>query len=401
MSIAPPTPLEKIEALVPDFQYLEKDEIVTTVGFEVMLYFWGGHTTAKRQALVECFEAYEKAYGKHLKWGCDPETWKTRKIGDKKLPKFRDYVATLDEDDCIEWHLSSADHRDVAAEFSISCMTERGWHEGRISSLWFQVPRAYAFDPAQQDALQTLILLMVEKLSPFHGHAGLAAVFPEEIISYEGDAFDVSIRYRALYIESLGDPLCAPHGPKSVDWLTIVGDVLTERLGGAQAYAAYCKSLGVETLRHGQALILRAGTLPEIGPCTEPSPPAYVAANTALRPLRDGAYDSMGGGSFTGEIRFNRCTSDLWIRRFDKPDIWPPATLLGLGEEPIGLPPVRKASLKSGELSQHYGRFQRKGAEKPELILMPGDPAPYWVKLGPHGEFLGRESVVWELVAEL
>jgi hypothetical protein len=38
--------LAKIEALVPDFQYVDSDHnrIVLTVGFSASFYFWGGHT---------------------------------------------------------------------------------------------------------------------------------------------------------------------------------------------------------------------------------------------------------------------------------------------------------------------------------------------------------------------
>jgi hypothetical protein len=390
--------LEKIEDLLPDFQYVEEDRIVTTIGFVASFYFWSGHTVAKRQALIECIEAFEDAYGNELKWGCDPDSWQTKKLS--KLPKLRNYVASLDEDDCIEWHLSSSDHREEAADFSISCVTERGWEENDISWLAFQVPRSCAFDESQRKKLETLLLLVIERLAPFHGNAGLAAVCPELEIPYEGDVFDVATRYRALYV-CTSDTLCAPRGPKSIDWLTIVGDVLAERLGGPDAYADYCRRFGIEPIRHGQTLILRAGDAPEIGPINEPDPPAYVAANAALRPLRDGAYDSMGGGSINGEVRFNRCTSDLWIRRFDQQGIWPPATLLGLGKEPLGKQPSKRIRVKTGEHSQHYGRYQRENADKPELILMPGDVAPYWLKLGPHGEYLGRDAVTWELVAEL
>ncbi|WP_299532346.1 hypothetical protein [uncultured Herbaspirillum sp.] len=80
--------LEKIEALLPDFQYVDDDRIITSVGLTVSLYFWGGHTPEKRQAIIELFEAYEEAYGSELKWGCDPESWQTRKLADKKFPSY-------------------------------------------------------------------------------------------------------------------------------------------------------------------------------------------------------------------------------------------------------------------------------------------------------------------------
>ena len=76
---------------------------------------------------------------------------------------------------------------------------------------------------------------------------------------------------------------------------------------------------------------MRAGDLPDLGPVVEPPPEAYMKANAALRPLRNGSFGSMGSGSVNGELHFDRCTTDLWIRRFDAPSIWPPASFIGLG----------------------------------------------------------------------
>jgi len=393
--------VDQIEDLVHDFQYVEDDRIVTTVGFVATFYFWGGHTKEKRQALVRCIQAFEERYGSELKWGCDPESWKTKRLKDKELPKLNDYVSSLDEDDCIEWHLSSSDHREEVADFSITCMTERGWQDDQISWLTFHLPRRHAFDSEQRQKLESLLSICIEELEPLHGHAGLAAVTPLLEVPFEGDVFDVATRYRTLYIEGAADLLCAAHGPKSVSWLTIIGDVLAERLGGQQAYANYCRNLGVDTARLGKTLVIRSGDVPEIGPVSESPPEGYVRANAALRPLRDGAYDSMGGGSIHGEVRFNRCTSDLWIRRLDVPNTWPPLSFAGLGKEPLGQLPSKNVRLKAGERCKTYGRYKRTGADTPELVLLPDDVAPFHVLCGAHGQFVGREAATWELVATL
>lgn len=393
--------LEKIEGLLPDFQYVDDDRIITSVGLTVSLYFWGGHTPEKRQAIIELFEAYEEAYGSELKWGCDPESWQTRKLAGKKFPKLRDYAAKLDEDDCIEWYLSSGEHREQATEYAIFSLTERGWNKGCISELYFQLPRSHAFDPHHRKTLDSLLLRAIETLSPFHGRMGLAAVLPEQSIHYEPEAFDLATRYRTLYIPGAGDEMRAPYGPKSVDWITIVGDVLAERCGGINAYADHCRHLGITSIRHGNSLVMRAGETPEIGPVEEPISEAYARVNTALRPLRDAAYNSMGSASNWGELRFNYCTSDLWIRRFDQGDAWPPVFPLDPADLLAGSTPRRKIRLKTGQPSPCHGRFHRPGTEKFGVILMPGDIAPYWLNLGPHGEFLGREAITWELLAEL
>ena len=57
-----------------------------------------------------------------------------------------------------------------------------------------------------------------------------------------------------------------------------------------------------------------------------------------------------------------------------------------------------------------HGRYRHPDFERiaqgddddaPQVVLLPGDVAPYWLKLGAHGEYLGRDTVTWELAAEL
>jgi hypothetical protein len=123
--------------------------------------------------------------------------------------------------------------------------------------------------------------------------------------------------------------------------------------------------------------------------------------NRSLRPLRNGAFGSVAFGSASGEPQFTRCTSDLWIRRFDAEGIWPPATFVGLGKDPLGRPPSKEICVETGDTSTIYGRYRRLDVQKPEIVLVEGGVAPYWLSLGPHGELLSRDGVVWELDAEL
>ncbi|WGG52409.1 hypothetical protein [Rugamonas sp. DEMB1] len=84
---------EKVESQLPDFQYVDRDNdrIIVTVGFTAAFYFFDGHTVEKRLALVDCIEAYETAYGNHLTWACDPDSWKPSKLSKKTQAAFRDY----------------------------------------------------------------------------------------------------------------------------------------------------------------------------------------------------------------------------------------------------------------------------------------------------------------------
>jgi hypothetical protein len=84
--------------------------------------------------------------------------------------------------------------------------------------------------------------------------------------------------------------------------------------------------------------------------------------------------------------------------------------VIGLPRAPVGNRPSRKIKLKTGETCSVHGRYRHPDFvqiaegdddDAPQVVLMPGDVAPYWLKLGPHGEYLGRDAVTWELVAEL
>jgi hypothetical protein len=121
----------------------------------------------------------------------------------------------------------------------------------------------------------------------------------------------------------------------------------------------------------------------------------------------------MGSGSIDGELRFNRCTSDLWIRRFDGPNIWPPVSFAGLPRGPVGIKPAKKVRIDTGKPCVVQGRYRKYPLEPaqpsdddydirgPAVVLLPGDIAPFQLTLGPHGEFVSRDSVTWELVAGL
>lgn len=408
--------LEKIESLRSDFEYIdgETDGVIMTVGFVGSFYFWEGHTLAKRLALAECFDAYKEAYGVNLKWMRDPDSWDAIKLSKNTLPAFREYIQPLDEDDCIEWYESSGNNPDEVGEYAVSCLTERGWQENHISCFQFQVPFAHAFNAEKWEVLKSFLTRCAERLVPFHGVAGLTAVTIEQGEDWEAEALDLATRYCALYVEDMmADLPHAPDGLKGVNWLTFVGDLLTERLGGPKAFAAYCQRFDVQPERYAHGFMIRAGATPQLGPVDELPPEPYVRANAAIRPLRNGKYGSMGSGSIDGELRFNRCTSDLWIRRFDGPDIWPPTSFAALPRGPVGIKPTKTVRIETGKPCVVHGRYRKYPLEPaqpddrdddirgPMVVLLPGDLAPFHVALGPHGEFVSRDIVTWELVAEL
>ena len=238
----------------------------------------------------------------------------------------------------------------------------------------------------------------------------MAAVSTYEQYQYQSDEIDVATRYRGLLIEYPAIDVSQAHnGLKSVDWVTIVGKTFAERMGGLGLVANALRANGIAVEETDGGLFVFAGKDPDIAPVEQGLPTQLGLVNALLRSLRNGSFGSMGFGSIDGELRFNRCTSDLWIRRLDAPDIWPPASFIGLPREPISVRPDKKQKVKTGDACSVHGRYritatgkaEEEQSEMPEVVMLTGDIAPYWLKLGPHGEFLGRELVSWELVGQL
>lgn len=406
---------EKIEALLPDFQYIDDDNddrIIVSIGFVATFYFGGGHTISKRLALADCFEAYLAAYGSRLGWHCDPTTWQPTSLAKRQVPSLRNYIQGLDEDDAIGWYLASGSDPEAVSDYAISCLTERGWEHADISCLQLQFPRAEVFDDDKRGVVELLMALCVERLSPLHGSAGLAAITIEDSMTWQPEVLDLSTRYLGLQIEDIVmDSNLALDGPKGCNWLSFIGDIFTERLGGPQAFSDYCRRFGVASTRSANGFILRAGALPQLGPANEAPPQQYAQVNAVLRPLRNGKLRSMGIGSTNGELRFNQCSTDLWMRRFDAPGIWPPASFIGLTGAPVGKVPGKIVKLRTGGVCAVHGRYQphpiqqgldEDGEERiPTVVLLPGDIAPYLLRLGSHGVFFGRDAITWALAVEL
>ena len=111
-------------------------------------------------------------------------------------------------------------------------MTERGWEEQHASCFQFHTPPINAFEAEKWKILQDLLVTCNELLTPFHGNSGLAVVTKEQGLMWEPEILDLATRYRALSIEDfVTDSGQAEKGLKGVNWLTFVGDLLTERLG--------------------------------------------------------------------------------------------------------------------------------------------------------------------------
>ena len=105
---------------------------------------------------------------------------------------------------------------------------------------------------------------------------------------------------------------------KGVDWLTIVGDDLAQKLGGRDAIRAQLQQPAIHVEDYDGGLIVQAGDYPSLGAVEDGLPPSYVAVNHVLKPLRIPNPDSLHHYMPDRES-FDKEHTAKWYARFDVP----------------------------------------------------------------------------------
>jgi len=289
--------LEFIESRINDFQYadFENNRVVVTAGLQATFYFWGGYQSEVRERIADCAESYENSYGGHLKWQMHPEQTRRIWLDQKKLPPLRQYASTLGPDDAIQWYVSSGDD-DAAAEYRLQIYTGRKWKQGDMSLLSFTLPRRFAFEAEERERFFSLFHLCIEKLNPFHAHAGLAVVTPYAQEDFQAEELDISTRLRAIYIEpTFVDISYAHHGIKSIDWMTFISTTLAQKVENVHSLLRPINTDGVHMGEHlSQGVLFLTGETPELLPIESGIPSNFSTLNAMLRPMRTCDFGSMG-----------------------------------------------------------------------------------------------------------
>nr|WP_233702132.1 type VI immunity family protein [Iodobacter ciconiae] len=179
---------------------------------------------------------------------------------------------------------------------------------------------------------------MVSKLNPTLAFANAATCLPYEDYKWQFNEFDALQRFYCLMpfrrdyfsIDKLGAFI------NGANWITCLNEVHIAQLGGLDNVKNALHHESIKITNIGDNCLIKIGEYPNIAPITEGIPPLYKMVSDFLRPIRVESLGSLHNGSLNGSINFDPRTTDLWLRRFDEPGIWPPypdnIQFYGLGE---------------------------------------------------------------------
>ncbi|WP_175819032.1 type VI immunity family protein [Burkholderia sp. BCC0419] len=314
------------------YKSTDGDMIKLCVGLSGTFYFWHGEQQATRTAIARCFERFQDIFGAHLKWVLPNEDAERHDFEIKpsnNTSAMLCYIATMDEDDALEWRISDGRSADEASDCYIAALTVRNWQikvRNPLSRLNFAIPVEAVYGPSGNPKIFIdFIRFCCEQLRPWNGIAGLTSLLPlVECDSLESE-LDLQQRYFGLDVVSGNSFLrnFLQRSLKGANWLTLFDKEFPATITREQ-WQTLDTTPGIQIWKAGRTYVLQAGDQPTLGPVPDGIPPLYKVVSDIIKPMRLTPMRSFHTGSMTGAIHFNGRTSELWSQRFDAPGIWPP-----------------------------------------------------------------------------
>jgi len=306
-----------------EFTYVDEDnEDLTVLQVGLVAIFYFEHGAQKRQGIVQDLDKYLEYFGEHLKWGYFSENMKNRQPTAESFEACRAHILENPEGQSCEFLWSSQSPGwEYVGDYAIDSLAAAGWKEPihqNISTMRFSVPVS-VLEGDGAKLWQQLILDCCQYLKPLNGLSGLGIQQCQEDFSYQDLEYDITKEFKAIDVNTLVTTDNMREGYRSVNWYTFLADSFIDQLGGlVELQRQFLRDPEVEVLPYEGGAMIRAGEWPELGWVKDnPYPEAYVKVDRVLRPVRLKEVGSFHNGSIEGEIRFDKKTSNEWLRRFD------------------------------------------------------------------------------------
>ncbi|MET3134596.1 hypothetical protein AAKU55_004896 [Oxalobacteraceae bacterium GrIS 1.11] len=305
-------------------KYGPQDYIGATLTVRGTLYFKGSHTPEVREAICQCFDAYEVIAKEHLTW-----LWRAEppegpdQLAYRKTKPMRDMMKRMKESDLVSFAYIGGIKPEDASPWQFYVSGHRAWQAKMgtwgLDMLQFSLPLPYVEE--HPTAFQQLFLNFARLLKAEHGHGGYA--FNLSIVRDEPnepieafmtskmnslDAGDVSGRQKIGITDHI----------KTVSWLTAINKDMLKQVGGLSALRSELPMDWFAKYDYGNGIVIQAGPKPEKAAVEiDPKPAIYVLPNMALKDIRVSEIGSLHYGSKDGEPRLFGWTAEQWLVRFD------------------------------------------------------------------------------------
>ena len=298
-------------------------DVVIRLGLTLTVFFAKGYSAEGRQRIAACFKQFFQLYGEHVKG----EQFSGATSG--KYAKFRGNVpasaaraSTLEPCYALAWGMYSESTQGIAPEFFIKTMTSQDLKEdrfGKRSYLKIALPWRVLATTEGTSEFKNLVDFVCSELHVEHGYAGLSPVLPYDFDPYLSFEYPLAQQFSGLLVDTMAFAHTGElknHSIKGVNWLTIVGNDLLNKLGGPHKVQQQLHIPGVQVHPYDNGLIVQAGDYPSLGAEDEGLPPLYVAVNRVFKPIRIADPDQLHYHMPDRES-FDKEATLRWYARFD------------------------------------------------------------------------------------
>lgn len=311
--------LEKLAGRAPDLAFeLPDGTSVVKLGLIITLYFKEGYTLDTKLKIDECFAKFHEDFYSQLK---SMVYRRFKKLTGAGFNKARQQILETDPNDQFSWFLGSASKSTEANDYSLSMLNSFAIHgDLKRSYIKLVMPWSTLRQPDGRARYEKWLVYLCNQVSAEHGHGGLSSILPYDYFSYMPTEYELAQQYAGLDVDSTAhiSTLELIDHIKGVNWYTVLGNTFVERLGGESAIRHALSNRGdIEILTYNNGLIIRAGEYPELGALEDGPPPAYVAVNKVVKPVRIPNPDQLHSYSPYGNC-FEKDSTDRWYARFDQ-----------------------------------------------------------------------------------
>lgn len=250
----------------------------------------------------------------HLKYGKSPATFEWSALDAEKADSILSQL-TSDESVAVEIGFKGGQSIDDACDFSVSSLCLAEW-ETDPSYLKFCVPITFFAD--RPDSFEDFVIEIIRELHPLHGYGGL--MFSESANGtvaqrMEPTVFAMAQRFIGVEVDRPFSHLAfVVDGIKSVNWLTFFDRRFLDSDPKIEEQLTNQEALSVRYQTIGNTFFVRSGLRPQLGDTrTKNLPDAYIATAKSLSKIMITKHRNFHSGL---ESRFNRESSEAWLRRF-------------------------------------------------------------------------------------
>ena len=281
------------------------------VALLMTFYLEEGHShVAKQRVLAFLKESYD-LIGEHLTFLRHPKSDYPKRIKKDALASVSKWITENDERQEYEFVFKGGENADDASHFEFSGFGTASWKSNTTSYVQLVVPITFFADRPID-----IVKRFCDQLNPLSGYVGLGIVPSNNSTIAQITApsiYAMARRFEGLEVDQPHrHTLHVSDGIKSVNWMTIVGSMFIEKIGGAEKLT---KALGRDmVIELENSVIIVASDKPQMGDTNRQIlVDDYRKVAKVLKPIMITTLGSFYCGSPLG---FTREKTIEWLNRF-------------------------------------------------------------------------------------